>query len=491
MWWERICLQTLTECCKLKAETVAIITSIVTNLSMTDSDRNPASPLGPLSVIPARFLEAKRKLTGVVLWAAIVGSLAGLVGGFFRIGVHYILHQRQQLAAALANYPIVNWLIPSLLAGVMVYASFWLIRRVAPDTSGSGIPQIEGAIDNLLPLDWQRVLPVKFFGGMLSIGAGMIAGFEGPTIQMGGSIGKMVSSFVRASSEQTRILIASGAGAGLAAAFNAPIAGILFVTEEVRPKFDSWILSYRSEMVASVTATIVVRLLFGQDGFMKITHFERVPLGALWMFVILGIGLGIIGYYFNFFLFRSLDWFGKLRGLPYQLLGLLVGSAIGWLGWLYAPLVGSGDESVIWTLASEAPGLILLLVFLGRFLLTMVCYGSGEIGGIFAPMLAIATLFSLGLARVCDTWFPGQLPQPGVFAVAGMGGLVAATVRAPLTAVMLTMELTDNFLVALPMLVTCIFAAITAHLLGGEPIYSVLLKRILEKLQKQPQSDRI
>lgn len=458
---------------------------------MADSDFQPTPPSGLLNNLTSRFLEGKRRLDRTVLWAAIVGILAGLMGGFFRMIVHYILAQRQQLADALAPYPLVNWLIPSLLAGVMVYASFWLIRRVAPDTAGSGIPQIEGAIDNLLPLDWQRVLPVKFFGGMLSIGAGMIAGFEGPTIQMGGGIGKMVSSFVRASPEQTRILIASGAGAGLATAFNAPIAGILFVTEEVRPQFDSWILSYRSVTVAPITATIIVRLLLGQDGFMKITHFERVPLGNLWMFVILGIGLGIIGYYFNFFLFRSLDWFGKLRGLPYQLLGLLVGSAFGWLAWLYPPLVGSGDEAVIWTLNSDAPGIILLLVFLGRFLLTMVCYGSGEIGGIFAPMLALATIFSLGLARVCNSWLPGQLPQPGVFAVAGMGGLVSATVRAPLTAAVLVMELTDNFFVGLPILLTCICSAITAHILGGQPVYSVLLKRILAKLENQPVSDRI
>lgn len=458
---------------------------------MAESDSGPTSPLDILGNIPARFLEAKHRLNRVVLWAAIVGILAGLVGTGFRMTVHHILQQRQQLAAALADYPILNWLIPSLVAGGMVYVSFWLVRRVAPDTAGSGIPQIEGALDNLLPFDWRRVLPVKFFGGMLSIGAGMIAGFEGPTIQIGGAIGKMVAAFVGASSEQARILIASGAGAGLTTAFNAPIAGILFVTEEVRPKFDSWILSYRSVMVASITAAIVLRLLVGQEGFMKITHFERVPLGTLWMFVILGVGLGIVGYYFNFFLFRSLDWFGRLRGLPYQLLGLLVGSAIGWLGWRYAPLVGSGDESVIWTFNSEAPGAVLLLVFLGRFLLTMICYGSGEIGGIFAPMLALATLFSLGLAQVCDAWFPGQLPQPGVFAVAGMGGLVAATVRAPLTAVMLVMELTDNFLVALPILLTCICAAITAHILGGEPVYSVLLKRILEKLERQPPSDRI
>lgn len=458
---------------------------------MKDKDPDYFPSLAFLGNIPARFLEAKLQLNRVVLWAAIVGILTGLAGASFRISVHYILQQRQQLTATLATYPIFNWLIPTLLAGVMVHISFWLTRRFAPDAAGSGIPQIEGAIDKVLPLNWRRILPVKFFGGMLSIGGGMIAGFEGPTIQMGGSIGKMIGYFVKASSEQTRVLIASGAGAGLATAFNAPIAGILFVTEEVRPKFDSWILSYRSVMVAAVTATIVVRLLLGQDGFMKITHFEQVPLNTLWMFLILGIGLGIIGYYFNFLLFRSLDWFGQWRGLPYQLLGLGVGSIVGIGGWLYPPLVGSGDESVIWTLDSEAPGIILLLLFLGRFLLTMICYGSGEIGGIFAPMLALATLFSLGLARVCDIWFPDSLLQPGVFAVAGMGGLVAATVRAPLTAVILVMELTDNFWVALPILLTCICAAMTAHILGGEPIYSVLLERTLQKLANKPPSDQI
>jgi CIC family chloride channel protein len=211
-------------------------------------------------------------------------------------------------------------------------------------------------------------------------------------------------------------------------------------------------------MVASITAAIVLRLLVGQEGFMKITHFERVPLGTLWMFVILGVGLGIVGYYFNFFLFRSLDWFGRLRGLPYQLLGLLVGSAIGWLGWRDAPLVGSGDQSVIWTFNSEAPGAVLLLVFLGRFLLTMICYGSGEIGGIFAPMLALADSIQFRAGTGLRCLVSGSTAPTRGFCRRWDGGISGGHSPRSLTAVMLVMELTDNFLVALPILLTCICA---------------------------------
>lgn len=454
------------------------------------SESNPQQTHSEISNTE-RFKEAKHRLNSVLIWAGLVGILIGLVGGAFRMAVQHLLAQQSLFSQILSRYFVINWLIPSLSAGLLVFVSFGLMRRFAPDTSGSGIPQIEGALDNLLPLNWQRVLWVKFFGGMLSMGAGMVAGYEGPTIQMGGSIGKMVSSVVNTSSEQTRTLIAAGAGAGLATAFNAPLAGILFVTEEVRPKFESWIVSFRSIMIACVTATIVVRVIFGQGAFLKIAHYEPVPLDSLWMFVVLGIGLGVIAYLFNLSLFHTLDMFGKLRGLPYKLLGLFIGSIIGFLAWLYPPLVGGGDNAVIWALNNEISGYWLLFVCFARFVLTMFCYGSGAIGGIFAPMLGIATLFSLGVAKALYEWFPAQLPEPGVFAIAGMGALVAATVRAPLTAIFLTMELTDNYFVVLPLLITCLVAAMTAHALGSEPIYSVLLKRALEKVQHLPRTDLV
>ncbi|MBV6622575.1 MAG: H(+)/Cl(-) exchange transporter ClcA [Rivularia sp. (in: Bacteria)] len=447
-----------------------------------------------------RFTEARRKLDVVLIWAAISGLCIGFIATFLRYSVKFLILQRSLVASVLAGYPILAWLIPSLISGVMVFLSFWLMRRFAPETSGSGIPRVEGVLDGVFTFRAFRVLLVKLFGGILSMGAGMVAGFEGPTIQMGSAVAKIIGSLAKTSPENIRILIAAGAGAGLAAAFNAPIAGILFITEEVRPKFESWSLAYRSVMIASVTATISTRLFNGQQGaFLKITQFERVPLGDLWMFGLLGIGLGVLGYGFNFFLFRALDWFGHLRGLAYRFTGLWVGCTIGFLAWLsplatasdWQVLTGSGEGAIFWSFNQEPPGYLLLFVLIARFALVMFCYGSGAIGGIFAPMLSISTLFSLSMARELNSWFPDQISQPAVFAVAGMGGLVAATVRAPLTAMMLTMELTNNYFIVVPLLVTSIFASISAHLLGGEPVYSVLLKRAYDKLQGKPQKDSV
>lgn len=158
----------------------------------------------------------------VLLWGVLVGSLTGLMGTIFQQAAHYIVAQRELLARSLQNYPLLYWTIPCLITVCMVSLSFELMRRFAPDASGSGIPQIEGRLAGILPSNWQRVLPVKFFGGILSLGSGMVAGFEGPTIQIGGSIGQMLGSWFRANPEQIRILIAAGAASGLTAAFNAP-----------------------------------------------------------------------------------------------------------------------------------------------------------------------------------------------------------------------------------------------------------------------------
>lgn len=452
-----------------------------------------------LSRLAERFREAREQLDIVLIWAAISGLSIGAIATFLRRSVNFLIFQRSLIARAVLGYPLLSCLVSSIISGAMVFLSFWLMRRLAPETSGSGIPQVEGALDGVFTLRAARVVSVKLFGGILSMGAGMVAGFEGPMIQMGSAIAKLLGSLAQLSPENIRIMIAAGAGAGLAAAFNAPIAGILFITEEVRPKFESWTLSYRSVMVACLTATLATRLFNGQDAFLKITQFERVPLKDLWMFVALGVGLGVLGYGFNFFLFRALDWFGQLRGVTYRLMGLWVGAIVGFMAWL-SPLIipaeqqvltGSGEGAIFWGFNQEPSGYLLLFVLLTRFIMVMFCYGSGAIGGIFAPMLSISTLFSLFVARELNFWFPEEISQPAVFAVAGMGGLVAATVRAPLTAMILTMELTDNYFIVLPLLVTTLFASMSAHLLGGEPVYSVLLKRAYEKVLGKPQTDSV
>jgi len=154
---------------------------------------------------------------------------------------------------------------------------------------------------------------------------------------------------------------------------------------------------------------------------------------------------------------------------------------IGGLSLVNLPLTDGGDNAIIWAFNSQSPSYLLSAVFLGRFALTLLCYGSGAIGGIFAPMLALASVSSVMVARHFHQIFPTLIPEPAVMAIAGMGALVAATVRAPLTAILLTIEMTDNYFVILPLLVTCLVASVVAESLGGKPIYTVLLERTLAK----------
>lgn len=447
-------------------------------------ESKPNSPnINPLnSIFRARTFKATLgKLNPILFWAALAGLMTGLIGGSFRFLVSVILDNRVRWIHSLDQMPGKGAMISIVVSSVMVYLGFGLMRRFSPDTSGSGIPQIEGMLSGHFPLVWQRVLPIKFTTGLLILGSGMVMGREGPTIQMGGSIGKMVSTWFQASHEQTRVLVAANAGAGLATAFNAPLAGILFVFEEMKPVFEDQVHAYRAITLSCITATVGQQLILGTGPVLKLTQFETPPLASLWIFALLGVAFGIIGYYFNAFLVKSLDFFSGLRGISYQLTGLFVGGFIGLMSWLYPPTTGGGEEMIIWSFNNVEPPDFLLLLFMVRFGMTILCYGSGAPGGIFAPMLSIATLFSLGVGKQIYLWFPTILPDHQVLTITGMGALVSATVRAPLTAILLTLEMTANYQLILPILVSCFMASVTAEGLGGRPIYSVLLERRLKK----------
>ncbi len=172
----------------------------------------------------------------------------------------------------------------------------FLVHRFAPEAAGSGIPEIEGAMDGMRPVRWWRVLPVKFFGGMGALGSGMVLGREGPTVQMGGSIGRMVTDIFRVKDDDTRhSLLASGAAGGLAAAFNAPLAGIMFVVEEMRPQFRYSLISIKAVIISAVSANIVFRLINGQSAVITMPQYQPPELDALWLFLLLGVLFGLFG----------------------------------------------------------------------------------------------------------------------------------------------------------------------------------------------------
>ena len=427
----------------------------------------------------ARFIEAQRRDAPLLLWALVVGVLAGGVGSAFRFVVGWVASLRAHFDSGelLGDAPGA-WLAV-LVSAVLAVAAVWIVRRFAPEAAGSGVQEVEGALDGVRPVRWKRLLPVKFGAGVLSMGSGLLMGREGPTIQMGAALGRMLSDTFRLSTEHAHVLLAAGAGAGLTAAFNAPLAGMLFVIEEMRPQFHYNAISVQAVLVACAASEVVVRLFLGDALVLPMASFDAPSVEALWVFPVLGALIGVIGFVFNHLLVRVVDRAARAAEWERLVFAAFVGGVVGWLSLVVPDVVGGGEHLVERALTGVIPTAILLSLFLGRFLLTVASYGTGAPGGIFAPMLALGTLFGLWFGQISHGALPGLIEHPEVFTVAAMGALFAATVRAPITGIALAMELTGSYQLLLPIILTCVPATLVAHGLGGMPIYTLLLERTL------------
>ncbi len=438
-----------------------------------------------------QFLSRDTTPVSVLIQSCIVGVLAGLIGTLFELGVHFVSETRTDWLKNEIGNAIPLWLAAFLISAALAFIGYFLVHKFAPEAAGSGIPEIEGAMDNMRPVRWWRVLPVKFFGGLGALGSGMVLGREGPTVQMGGNIGRMVCDIFRVKNDDTKhSLLASGAAGGLAAAFNAPLAGIMFVVEEMRPQFRYSLISIKAVIISAISANIVFRSINGQQAVITMPQYQAPDLQALWLFLLLGVLFGLFGVVFNKLVTLSQDVFVAIHKNDrkrYLITGTILGGSFGLL-LLYVPeLTGGGIGLIPAVTEGEYGTNVLLLLFLGRILTTLLCFGSGAPGGIFAPMLALGTLFGYAFGLTAQTLLPDLPLEAGMFAIAGMGALFAATVRAPITGILLVIEMTNNYYLILPLIITCLGAVIIAQLFGGQPIYSQLLHRTLknDKLRQQ------
>ncbi|GME41826.1 MULTISPECIES: H(+)/Cl(-) exchange transporter ClcA [unclassified Pantoea] len=446
----------------------------------------------PQPVYVPRSLAARSQMFRALLYRdktplamLFCAALVGLAGVAFARAVEAI----QQWRA--------DTLIPAQFQGWMLYAAafaisallamlgYFLVRRFAPEAGGSGIPEIEGALEELRPVRWWRVIPVKFFGGMGTLGAGMVLGREGPTVQLGGNIGRMVIDVLGMRSNEARhTLLATGAAAGLAAAFNAPLAGILFIIEEMRPQFRYSLISIKAVFTGVIMASIVFRCFNGEQAVISVGKLADAPVQTLWMYLVLGMIIGMVGVLFNRLIFITQDFFARFyagKTARMVLAGALLGGGCGILALLFAPGAGGGSELIPQAVHGVFPFTLLLLIFMVRLVTTLLCFGSGAPGGIFAPMLALGTLLGTAFGVAMTELFPFYHLDAGTFAIAGMGALFAASVRAPLTGIVLVLEMTDNYQLILPMIITCLGATLLAQFLGGKPLYSSILARTLAR----------
>jgi CIC family chloride channel protein len=334
---------------------------------------------------------------------------------------------------------------------------------------------VEAVLTEKLPPAPFLLIPVKFVGGVLSIGSGLALGREGPTVQMGASLGHLVGKAFHRTWPDYRVLIAAGAGAGLATAFNAPIAGAVFVLEELVRRFETRIAI--AALGASATAILVARQFLGDGPEFQVKELPYLGSPVMALFFLLGVIAGCLAIAYNQALLRSIAAADRLGQWPVELRAALVGGAVGILAWCAPSLVGGGDALTQNTLSGALTLGALTLVFLLRFGLGPVSYAVRTPGGLFAPMLVLGAQLGLLLGALCRYVFPSLDLPPEAFAVVGMAAFFTGVVRAPVTGIALIIEMTGSFTMLLPMLGACFVAMLVPTMMGNEPIYESLRER--------------
>lgn len=371
-----------------------------------------------------------------------------------------------------------QWLALYIISFIIIAYLLKLIVAREPMCTGSGIPQIKGILQGDMSMRWFSVLWSKIIGGVLAIGAGMSLGREGPSVQIGACVGQGLSQTSRRTRFESRILMTAGAGAGLAAAFNAPLAGVIFGLEEMQKTISPALLL--TGITASITAATVTEVVFGMSPVFSMGYLLPLPLNLFDVLVVAGIVIGLLGRLFNIALAYSLNTYSRL-GLSGMKKPLVPLALAGILGFVLPEILGGGNLLVDSLVVTDYTIGFLCLLFVGKFLFTMICFGSGVPGGIFLPMLVLGAAGGAVLAKLLV--LAGLLPAMyyADIIVFGMAAYFSSVVKSPVTGSILILEMTGSFQHMLALLVVSLTAYVISDLTGGRPVYDELLDRALGK----------
>lgn len=419
--------------------------------------------------------ESSGTLVGFAATAALVGTLTGLMAASFRLALDSVSDARVRLLILAQGNSWLGLLLAVIICATAAALAAALVHRIEPHTEGSGIPRVEAVVEGRIPPGSPRILPVKYIGGLLSMGAGLALGREGPSVQMGGNIGIIVSRLTHRNADDLRVLVAAGAAAGLATAFNAPIAGGVFVLEELLRRFQ--LRTTVATLLASAAGFASSSLLTGgteqmfQVGPLAEPQLSHAP-GVL----VLGIVAGLLGVLYNKSVLLGQD-LAAINPLPREVWAAIVGSGIAAVGFSAPRLIGGGDALTQEALLATGGILTALGILSVRFVLGVVSYTAATPGGLFAPMLVLGSQLGLLTGLLGQAVAPGWAPEPAALALIGMAAFFTATVRAPLTGIVLVTEMTGAANQLPPMLGACAIAMLVATALRDRPLYDALSAR--------------
>lgn len=418
------------------------------------------------------IINTDSRLFLTVMKSLVVGILVSAVVVAYRL----LLGVAEDASISMYKAVQGHFLLTSLtFAGLILSAFFigYLLRRW-PLISGSGIPQVKGIMLGYFENRWLSTLIAKFFGGALCILAGLSLGREGPSIQLGACVADGFSSRFAATRMEKKILMASGASAGLAAAFNAPLAGVIFTLEEVFKYFSPTILL--SAMTAAVASDFVSKNVFGLSPIFSFPITETLPLASYWILLPMGIVLGLAGVVYNRTLLGTQAAYKRLPETPGWLYPVIPFVLAGMLGLTIPTVLGGGHHMLEYFSMNAGFGMLLGLLFV-KFAFSMISFGSGAPGGIFFPLLIMGAAVGAVLGRAAILYAGLNEALYYNFIILAMAGFFASIVRAPITGIILIVEMTGSLSHLLSLTVVSLVAYLTADLMQCQPIYESLLAK--------------
>ena len=404
-----------------------------------------------------------------------VGALAGLVGGAFNFALLAAERFRGSVLDWAHHYPGGGWVAPVALAAGAAFVARWLVRRYAPEASGSGVQRVETIIRGEASSLNYAVFPVKFVGGVLALGAGLALGREGPTVQMASGMGVFWARLFKLRPGEGRALLAAGAGAGLAAAFNAPLAGAIFVFEELLRRFE--LPAAVATLAACSASLVIMRMVIGDHLVFVVPPLVVDLFPGYFLFLAFGVVMGALGVIYSRLVVAGLNFADRMHRVRPEIQAAFVGGVVGLLAFAAPATIGGGESQVQSVLGGDHAFVTVGFLFAVRLILGPLCYAPGLPGGLFAPLLVVGATAGMLFGMVAESLMPVLTTPLAAFAAVGMGALFVAVVGAPVTGIALVVEMTGATTLFVPLLTACAGALPVPALLGTRPIYDTLRDR--------------
>jgi H+/Cl- antiporter ClcA len=413
----------------------------------------------------------------VIIESIVIGCSTGFVIVLFRLALNHTDKLRLEIYKALPSLPLrytVLLVIGLAIAGLLL----GLANVVRPMVSGGGVSQIKGIIQGFLKADWKTELPLKWVASFIAISVGLSFGWEGPSVMLAAYTGIAILQIFKRPQRERNTLLASSTAAGLSAAFSAPLAGVLFMLEEMRVTITP--LSIACAMGASMAGDIVAGRFFGLQ---PVYHFRSITVMPVRFFpwiILLGIICAFLGDLFKRTLYLSQDFFKALH-IPVLFRPMIPVLLSVPLSFYLYEVTGGGHPLIDSLSVTNRPVNLLLLILFVNLLYSSFCAGSGASGGIFLPFITCGALAGDSFGRILtELGFVGVDYQLN-FMILGMAAMFSAVVKAPVTGIVLVLEMTANYnhLASLVLVSLCSF--VTAELISSRPVYDVLLTRLLDE----------